>query len=66
VEYLIEPALIPEAKSTTKLTVSSFVDGPVPPPFLNAGHTGWAMITRNLKEYLDGCSFERAPRQSAI
>ncbi len=66
VEYLIEPALIPEAKSTTKLTVSSFVDGPVPPPFLNASRTGWAMITRNLKEYLNERSFERSPRQSAI
>ena len=66
VEYLIETARIPEAKSTTKLTVNSFVDGPVPPPFLNASHTGWAMITRNLKEYLDERSFERAPRQSAI
>ena len=52
VEYLIEPTFIPDAKSTTKLTVKSYVDGPVPPPFLNASHTGWAMITRNLKEYL--------------
>ena len=52
VEYLIEPALTPDAKSTTKLTVNSYVDGPVPPPFLNASRTGWAMITRNLKEYL--------------
>jgi uncharacterized protein YndB with AHSA1/START domain len=58
VEYLIEPTLIPEAKSTTKLTVSSYVDGPVPPPFLNASRTGWAMITRNLKEYLD-CDHSR-------
>lgn len=53
VEYLIEPAPIPEAKSRTKLTVNSYVDGPVPPPFLNASSTGWAMITRNLKAYLD-------------
>jgi uncharacterized protein YndB with AHSA1/START domain len=30
VEYLIDPTLIPEAKSTTKLTVNSYVDGPVP------------------------------------
>jgi hypothetical protein len=52
VEYLIEPALIAEPKSTTKLTVISYVDGPVPPPFLNASRTGWTMITRNLKEYL--------------
>jgi uncharacterized protein YndB with AHSA1/START domain len=52
VEYLIEPVLIPEPKSKTKLTVNSYVDGPVPPPFINAGRTGWAMITRNLKDYL--------------
>ena len=53
VEYLIEPAPISEAKSRTKLTVNSYVDGPVPPPFANASGTGWAMITRNLKAYLD-------------
>jgi uncharacterized protein YndB with AHSA1/START domain len=53
VEYLIEAAPIPEAKSRTKLTVNSYVDGPVPPPFENASRTGWAMITRNLKAYLD-------------
>jgi uncharacterized protein YndB with AHSA1/START domain len=52
VEYLLEPTLIADAKPTTKLTVSSYVDGPVPPPFLNASRTGWTMITRNLKEYL--------------
>ncbi len=52
VEYLIEPTLIAEPKSTTKLTVISYVDGPVPQPFLNANRTGWTMITRNLKEYL--------------
>jgi hypothetical protein len=45
VEYLMEPTLIPEAKSTTKLTVNSYVDGPVPLPFLNASRTVWAMIT---------------------
>ena len=68
VEYLIEPALIPGAKSTTKLTVNSYVDGPVPPPFLNASRTGWAMITRNLKDYLGERSFERAPttRRDAV
>jgi uncharacterized protein YndB with AHSA1/START domain len=52
VEYLIEPALIPGAKSLTKLTVNSYVDGLVPPRYLNASRTGWAMITRNLKDYL--------------
>jgi hypothetical protein len=52
VEYLIEPAVIAEPKSTSKLTVISYVDRPVPPPFLNASRTGWTMITRNLKEYL--------------
>lgn len=52
VEYLIEPALIPGAKSKTKLTVNSYVDGPVPQPLANASRTGWEMITRNLKEYL--------------
>jgi uncharacterized protein YndB with AHSA1/START domain len=52
VEFLIEPTLSPEAKSTTKLTVNSYVDGPMPALFLNASRTGWAMVTRNLKEYL--------------
>jgi uncharacterized protein YndB with AHSA1/START domain len=52
VEYLIEPALIAGAKSLTKLTVNSYVDGPVPPRYLNASRTGWRMITGNLKEYL--------------
>jgi uncharacterized protein YndB with AHSA1/START domain len=52
VEYLIEPAVIAGAKSTAKLTISSYVDGLVPSQFLNASRTGWAMITRNLKEYL--------------
>ena len=52
VEYLIEPAVTADAKSTTKLTICSYVDGPVPSQFLNASRTGWAMITRNLKEYL--------------
>jgi uncharacterized protein YndB with AHSA1/START domain len=52
VEYVIEPALIPGEKSLTKLTVHSYVDGLVPPRYLNASRTGWAMITRNLKDYL--------------
>jgi uncharacterized protein YndB with AHSA1/START domain len=52
VEYLLEPILDAAAKQTTKLTVNSYVDGPIPPPFLNASRTGWMMITRNLKEYL--------------
>jgi len=52
VEYLIEHAIIADAKSTTKLTIRSYIDGPLPAPFLNASRTGWAMITRNLKEYL--------------
>jgi Activator of Hsp90 ATPase homolog 1-like protein len=56
VEFLIEPASIFETSSRTKLTVNSYVDGPIPQPFLNAGRTGWAMITRNLKEYLDQTS----------
>jgi uncharacterized protein YndB with AHSA1/START domain len=52
VEYLIEPAIVPGEKPATKLIVNSYVDGPLPPAFLNASRTGWAMITRNLKEYL--------------
>ena len=52
VEYLIEPVLSLGAKSRTKLTVNSYVDGPVPPPFSNASRTGWAMIMRNLRDYL--------------
>ncbi len=52
VEYLIEPAVIADAQSRAKLTISSYIDGPVPSQFLNASRTGWAMITRNLKEYL--------------
>src|ERR1700721_2192918 len=53
VEYLIEPSLSHGKKSRAKLTVNSYVDGPVPPPFLNASRTGWALITRNLKDYKD-------------
>jgi uncharacterized protein YndB with AHSA1/START domain len=53
VEYLIEPALSHGTKPRTKLTVNSYVDGPVPAPFSNASRTGWAMIIRNLKDYLD-------------
>jgi uncharacterized protein YndB with AHSA1/START domain len=53
VEYLIEPSLSHRTESRTKLTVNSYVDGIVPSPFSNAGRTGWAMITRNLKEFLD-------------
>jgi hypothetical protein len=52
VEYLIEHAVIADAKSTTKLTICSYIDGPLPAPFLNASRTGWTMITQNLKEYL--------------
>jgi uncharacterized protein YndB with AHSA1/START domain len=52
VEYLIEPASVPGEKPATRLTVNSYVDGPLPPPFLNASRTGWTMITRTLKEYL--------------
>jgi uncharacterized protein YndB with AHSA1/START domain len=52
VEYLLEPAVMAGAKPTTKLTVSSYVDGPVPSQLFNASRTGWALITRNLKEYL--------------
>jgi uncharacterized protein YndB with AHSA1/START domain len=63
VEYLIEPALIAGEKSRTKLTVNSYVDGIVPPPFSNASRTGWAMITRNLKDYLDECSL---PPETAL
>jgi uncharacterized protein YndB with AHSA1/START domain len=49
VEYLIEAA----AEGVSKLTVSEVVDGPVPPPFQKAGRTGWALITSNLKTYLE-------------
>jgi uncharacterized protein YndB with AHSA1/START domain len=53
VEYLIEPVVAQGAQARTKLTVHSFVDGPVPAPLSNASRTGWSMITRNLKSYLD-------------
>jgi uncharacterized protein YndB with AHSA1/START domain len=33
-------------------TEQYFMGSRVPAPFLNAGRTGWAMITRNLKDYL--------------
>lgn len=56
VEYLIEPVLSHGNKPRTKLTVNSYVDGTVPPQFSNAGRTGWAMITRNLKIFLDQAS----------
>ena len=36
VEYLLEPAVIADAQSRTKLTISSYIDGPVPSQFLNA------------------------------
>jgi uncharacterized protein YndB with AHSA1/START domain len=52
VEYLIDPATIADAKSAIKLTIRSYIDGPLPSQFLHASRTGWAMITRNLKEYL--------------
>jgi uncharacterized protein YndB with AHSA1/START domain len=53
VEYLIDPIPASEATSRSRLTVSSYVDGPVPAQLLNASRTGWAMITRNMKSYLD-------------
>ena len=53
VEYLIEAVPTPGAQSRIKLKVSSYVDGLVPAPLRNASRTGWAMITRNLKEYLN-------------
>jgi uncharacterized protein YndB with AHSA1/START domain len=65
VEYLIEPCLIEGEKFIAKLTVISYVDGPVPAQFLNASRTGWAMITRNLKEYLAQYS-GRLHRASAL
>lgn len=53
VEYLIEAAVTPQGGAVAKLTVSEFVDGPVPPQFRTAGRTGWGLITSNLKTYLE-------------
>lgn len=53
VEYLIEPAETPGGGDVMKLTVSEFVDGPVPPQFVRAGRTGWGLITSNLKTWLE-------------
>jgi uncharacterized protein YndB with AHSA1/START domain len=53
VEYLIEPAHTPDGGEVVKLTVSEFVDGPVPPQFVRAGRTGWGLITSNLKTWLE-------------
>lgn len=53
VEYLIEPAETPQGGEVVKLTVSEFVDGPVPAPFARAGRTGWALIASNLKTWLE-------------
>jgi hypothetical protein len=40
----------------TTVAPASFGEVAPVPPFLNAGRAGWAMITRNLKEYLDQTS----------
>jgi uncharacterized protein YndB with AHSA1/START domain len=53
VDYLIETAVTPQGGTVAKLTVSEFVDGPVPPQFRTAGRTGWGLITSNLKTYLE-------------
>jgi uncharacterized protein YndB with AHSA1/START domain len=53
IEYAVEAAVTPQGGAVAKLTVSEFVDGPVPPQFVNAGRTGWALITSNLKTYLE-------------
>jgi uncharacterized protein YndB with AHSA1/START domain len=52
VEYVIEPVPNADAKPQTRLTVSSYVDGPVPAPLANASRTGWSMITQSLKAHL--------------
>lgn len=53
VDYLIEAAVTPQGGAVAKLTVSEFVDGPVPPQFKAAGRTGWGLITSNLKTFLE-------------
>lgn len=53
VEYLIQSVPSHENGSRSKLTINSYVDGAVPPPFSNAARTGWAMIARNLKDFLN-------------
>ena len=53
VEFEIEPAETPDGAEVSKLTVSEFVDGPVPPKFQRAGRTGWALITSGLKSWLE-------------
>ena len=60
VEYLIEPAATPAGGEVTKLTVSEFVDGEVPPRFVVAGRNGWGLIVSGLKTYLE--SGEPLPR----
>ena len=52
VEYLIEPVPHSETRPRTKLTVNEYVDGPLPASLANASRTGWALITRSLKDYL--------------
>jgi uncharacterized protein YndB with AHSA1/START domain len=53
VEYLIEPSDSLRSGLQAKLIVSEYVDGPASLSLGKASRTGWVMITRNLKAYLD-------------
>lgn len=53
VEYRIEPAETLDSKSAVRLTVSEFVDGPVPPKFQRAGQIGWSLITSRIKSWTE-------------
>ena len=53
VEYLIQSVPSRDTGARSKLTINSYVDGVVPPPLSNAARTGWAMIAKNLKDFLN-------------
>jgi uncharacterized protein YndB with AHSA1/START domain len=53
VEYRIETAETSDGKSVVRLTVSEFVDGPVPPQFRDAGRIGWSLILSRIKSWIE-------------
>ncbi len=52
IEYLVEPVPNLATQPRTRLTVSEYVDGPLPASLANASRTGWVLITRSLEDYL--------------
>ncbi|MBR1216890.1 SRPBCC domain-containing protein [Bradyrhizobium sp. U87765 SZCCT0131] len=50
VEFTIAPAA--DEPSRSRLVVSEYVNGEMPPSLAAAGRTGWALMTRSLQAYL--------------